>query len=113
MLLVHTAVGPHDLFLQWKAQRLAACGYAVLIVDMLGDDDGSGWEREWSLARRAPFWEDDTREEARRRMAAAHEIHVVAHGGHTVPQAGALKSRGLTQDLVTESVAEAIRGFAA
>jgi len=78
VLLVHTAVGPHDLFLQWKAQRLAACGYAVLIVDMLGDDDGSGWEREWSLARRAPFWEDDTRAEARRRMAAAHEALVTA-----------------------------------
>ena len=45
---------------------------------MLGDNDGSGWEREWSLARRAPFWEDDTREESRRRMAAAHDALVTA-----------------------------------
>ena len=36
VLLVHTAVGPHDLFLQWKAEALAAVGLVVLIVDMFG-----------------------------------------------------------------------------
>ena len=36
VLLFHTAVGPHDLFLQWKAEALAAIGLVVLIVDMFG-----------------------------------------------------------------------------
>ena len=99
------------------------CGYPLI------GQSGSSTDRTGHLLRlpadvRACFVEGDkdpflgptglaSLREVAGRMAAAHEIHVVAHGGHTVPQAGALKSRGLTQDLVTESVAEAIRGFAA
>ena len=88
---------------------------------------GSSTDRTGHLARlpaevRACFVEGDqdpflgptglaSLREVAGRMAAAHEIHVVAHGSHTVPQADALKSRSLTQDLVTASVAEAIRSF--
>ena len=44
VLLVHTAVGPHDLFLHWRAESLASLGYVVLIVDCLGDATGKGWD---------------------------------------------------------------------
>jgi dienelactone hydrolase len=48
VLLVHTAVGPHDLFLRWRAESLAASGHVVLIVDCLGDATGKGWDPAWS-----------------------------------------------------------------
>ena len=107
----------------YVSRTIVLCGYPLI------GQSGSSTDRTGHLLRmpadvRACFVEGDkdpflgprglpTLREVAGRMAAAHEIHVVAHGGHTVPQAGALKSRGLTQDLVTESVAEAIRGFAA
>ena len=58
ILLVHTAVGPHDLFLHWRAQCLAAQGYVVLIVDCFGDDRGAGWEPTWAAPRRQAFVDD-------------------------------------------------------
>ena len=107
----------------YVSRTIVLCGYPLI------GQSGSSTDRTGHLLRlpadvRACFVEGDkdpflgptglaSLREVAGRMAAAHEIHVVAHGGHTVPQAGALKSRGLTQDLVTESVAEAIRGFAA
>ncbi len=48
ILLVHTAVGPSDLFLMWRAEALAIRGYVVLIVDCFGDDRGHGWEPAWA-----------------------------------------------------------------
>ena len=58
ILLVHTAVGPHDLFLFWRAEALASRGYVVLIVDMFGDARGEGWNSEWAGPRRIAFAED-------------------------------------------------------
>ena len=40
VVLVHTAVGPRDMMLQWRAQSLAALGHVVLIADLLGDATG-------------------------------------------------------------------------
>ncbi len=74
ILLVHTAVGPHDLFLSWKAESLASLGYVVLIVDMLGDATGLGWEPEWAAAARAPVVAD--RELSRARLGAAMRVLV-------------------------------------
>lgn len=55
VLLVHTAVGPHDLFLHWKAEALAALGLVVMIVDMYGDADGSAWDKKWQTNKREAF----------------------------------------------------------
>ena len=52
IVLVHTAVGPQDLFLRWRAQTLATRGYVVLIADMYGDKNGAGWDAEWSAPRK-------------------------------------------------------------
>ena len=71
VLLVHTAVGPHDLFLHWRAQNLASRGYVVLIVDLLGDDRGAGWEPEWAAPRRQAYI--DERPLLARRMLLAME----------------------------------------
>ena len=69
VLLVHTAVGPRDLMLQWRAQCLAAQGYVAMIVDLLGDASGAGWDAEWAAPRRAPLVSD--RELSRHRMRLA------------------------------------------
>ena len=69
VLLVHTAVGPRDLVLQWRAQCLAAQGYVAMIVDLLGDASGAGWDAEWAAPRRAPLVSD--RALSRRRMRRA------------------------------------------
>lgn len=58
VLLVHTAVGPHDLMLHWRAESLASLGFAVLIVDLFGDFAGDGWEQDWSKQARHAFQED-------------------------------------------------------
>jgi dienelactone hydrolase len=58
VLLVHTAVGPHDLFLRWRAQALATRGYVVLIADLLGDAHGEGWDPSWAGPRRAAYTGD-------------------------------------------------------
>ena len=55
VLIVHTAVGPQDLFLRWRAQALATRGYVVLIADLLGDPNGQGWEPTWSADRRQTY----------------------------------------------------------
>lgn len=49
VLLVHTAVGPQDLFLHWRAESLAAVGHVVLIVDCFGDAAGQAWDPAWSV----------------------------------------------------------------
>lgn len=69
VVIFHTAVGPHDLFLYWKAEKLAAEGWVVLIADMLSDAAGRGWEPEWSAAVRKPLTDD--RALNRRRARAA------------------------------------------
>ena len=55
VVLVHTAIGPRDLMLHWRAEALASLGYVVLIADMFGDALGDGWDAEWSAAARAPL----------------------------------------------------------
>ena len=79
VVLVHTAVGPRDLMLQWRAQSLAALGYVVLIADLLGDATGAGWDGAWAAPRRAALVED--RELSRRRMTLAVETLTSAGGG--------------------------------
>mmetsp|Transcript_44048 Transcript_44048/g.145948 ORF Transcript_44048/g.145948 Transcript_44048/m.145948 type:complete len:208 (+) Transcript_44048:94-717(+) len=53
--LVHTAVGPQDLYLRWRAHALATRGYVVLIADLLGDPHGDGWEPAWCGPRREVY----------------------------------------------------------
>lgn len=44
ILLFHTAAGPHDLFLLWKAAALVnTIDCVALVADLLGDDSGWGW----------------------------------------------------------------------
>ncbi|KAJ1458591.1 Alpha/Beta hydrolase protein [Pelagophyceae sp. CCMP2097] len=44
VVLLHTAAGPRDLFLYWKAEVLAARGCCVLVADLYGDEVGGAWE---------------------------------------------------------------------
>jgi dienelactone hydrolase len=78
VLLVHTAVGPQDLFLRWTAQRLAREGYAVLIADLLGDPHGDGWDPMWAVPRRQAYAENRSLLGRRTRLAmeqlAAHPL---------------------------------------
>lgn len=71
VLLVHTAVGPRDLFLFWRAEALAALGYVVLIADCLGDQCGKGWDPEWTIPVRERLMAD--RHLLRQRMVDAFE----------------------------------------
>ena len=53
ILLFHTGAGPHDLFLQWKAQSLVcskrfSSGCIVLIADILSDGIGWAWDADRS-----------------------------------------------------------------
>lgn len=52
VLLVHTAVGPQDLWLRWRAQSLASRGYVVLIADLLGDPLGDAWDPAFGVPAR-------------------------------------------------------------
>ena len=58
ILLVHTAVGPQDLFLRWRAEALASRGYVVLIADLLGDPLGKGWDPTFAAPRRQVYIDD-------------------------------------------------------
>ena len=69
VVLVHTAVGPRDMMLQWRAQSLAALGHVVLIADLLGDETGAAWEAEWAAPRRAPLVADRDLSRSRMRLA--------------------------------------------
>jgi len=69
VVLVHTAVGPSDLFLIWRAQALAARGYVVLIADALGDDRGKGWDAGWAAPVRQEMMDDRTILTRRMRLA--------------------------------------------
>ena len=60
VMLVHTAVGPQDLFLRWRAQTLASRGYVVLIADLLGDPLGSGWDATFGGPARQVYADDRT-----------------------------------------------------
>ena len=72
VVLVHTAVGPQDYYLRWRAHALATRGYVVLIADLLGDPMGQGWDREWATPRRAEYaGEGRTLLQQRTRMALA------------------------------------------
>ncbi|KAL1499514.1 hypothetical protein AB1Y20_011717 [Prymnesium parvum] len=71
VLLVHTAVGPRDLFLLWKAEALASLGLAVLLVDMFGDARGDAWDKEWAAPRRAAYQADPSLFARRMRLAHA------------------------------------------
>ena len=44
VVLFHTAAGPRDLFLAWKAELLAARGCIVLVADLFSDERGDGCE---------------------------------------------------------------------
>lgn len=43
ILLFHTAAGPQDVFLFYKASLLAKAGFIVLICDILSDANGWAW----------------------------------------------------------------------
>lgn len=68
VVVVHTAVGPRDLYLHWRAEVLASRGYTVLIADLLGDELGQGWEPEWNSKVREPL---NDRNLSRKRMQAS------------------------------------------
>jgi dienelactone hydrolase len=50
ILFFHTGAGPHDIFLQWKADTLVNNikifpeGCVIFIVDILGDNSGWAWD---------------------------------------------------------------------
>lgn len=69
ILLVHTAVGPSDLFLLWRAEALASYGYVVLIVDCFGDDCGRGWDPSWATHVRQALADDRSMLARRMRLA--------------------------------------------
>ncbi len=58
VLLVHTAVGPRDVWLMWRAQSLASLGYVVLTADCFGDELGNCWEPAIGAAAREPLTAD-------------------------------------------------------
>ncbi|CAE7490963.1 unnamed protein product [Symbiodinium microadriaticum] len=82
VVIVHTAVGPRDLYLHWRAEILAAGGYTVLIADMLGDEFGQAWEPEWGAAVRQPLADD--RRMSRQRMRAS--VRAMSEVGGVDPQ---------------------------
>jgi len=43
VVMFHTAAGPRDLFLHWKANQLAHLGVFCFIADLYGDETGRGW----------------------------------------------------------------------
>lgn len=55
IVLVHTAVGPQDMYMRWRALALASRGYIVLIADLLGDPHGDAWDPAWSVPRRKMY----------------------------------------------------------
>lgn len=65
ILLFHTAAGPHDVFLFYKAHVLASqLGCQVLICDILSDENGWGWDPDrtrYNLAREQLLLEDNGR----------------------------------------------------
>mmetsp|Transcript_52593 Transcript_52593/g.125607 ORF Transcript_52593/g.125607 Transcript_52593/m.125607 type:complete len:388 (+) Transcript_52593:23-1186(+) len=71
VLLLHTAAGPHDLFLHWRADSLAARGYVVLIADCFGDSAGLAWEGSWNQKAREPLRKGASRPLLRERLRAA------------------------------------------
>lgn len=47
VILFHTAAGPHDIFLLWKAASLVSyCNVSVLIADVMSDETGWGWDSD-------------------------------------------------------------------
>lgn len=50
VVIYHTAAGPRDVFLTWKATALAAMGFVAFIADSYGDANGDKWD---ALAWRA------------------------------------------------------------
>jgi len=76
ILLFHTAVGPHDLFLLWKAAALAhRFPYCrILVCDLLGDDSGWAWDdksRYQSVKDALLVQEQGVRSVLRQRIQAA------------------------------------------
>eukprot|EP01049_Picozoa_sp_SAG25_P008222 SAG25_NODE_725_length_5716_cov_7.434752_1_plen_256_part_00 len=55
VLLVHTAVGPQDMYLRWRAHALATRGYVVLVADLLGDASGAAWDASWGRQARSVY----------------------------------------------------------
>ncbi|CAE8694860.1 unnamed protein product [Polarella glacialis] len=88
VLLVHTAAGPHDVFLRWRAEVLAARGFIVLIADLLGDESGRGWEPEWSQAARQPLVEDRSLLRRRTRASVAALAAVEGVNPHRIGAIG-------------------------
>lgn len=43
VVLFHTAAGPHDLFLLYKAAQIAANNFEVWIADLYSDESGWAW----------------------------------------------------------------------
>ena len=79
VLLVHTAVGPSDLFMLWRAEALASRGYVVLIADCLGDDRGSGWDAAWAVPRRQELMDDRSMLARRVRLGMDALVRAASH----------------------------------
>jgi len=53
VVLYHTAAGPRDVFLHWKAHELAHRGFLCFIADVYGDGVGRGWtDAAWTRETR-------------------------------------------------------------
>lgn len=119
ILLFHTAAGPQDIFLFYKAACLVNTlpdGCVVLIADLLSDGIGWGWrsdrlqyeEASQTLLKIDPG-NDNARPVLRRRLCAAHQVlthqpyvdeqRVAAlgwcFGGHAILELGRMRPPGL------------------
>jgi len=62
IVLFHTAAGPHDLCMHWKADSLVTDvstfpdGCVVLVADILSDDVGWGWNSDRTKYNEAREW---------------------------------------------------------
>lgn len=75
VILFHTAAGPHDVYLHWKAHTLAVeKGYTVLIADVLSDKEGWAWDDDRTKYQTAKdylfFVNNGKRDRLRRRIRA-------------------------------------------
>mmetsp|Transcript_28360 Transcript_28360/g.84910 ORF Transcript_28360/g.84910 Transcript_28360/m.84910 type:complete len:367 (-) Transcript_28360:8-1108(-) len=71
VVLYHTAAGPRDLFVYWRAEILCDLGYAVFVADLFGDEKGDGWDGAWAAKPRAALKDPEVLQQ---RAAAALKV---------------------------------------
>lgn len=95
VVLYHTAAGPRDLFLYWKAQVLSAMGCTVLVADLYGDRLGQGWDPAFVAERRAELTPDVLR--ARSKAAVDALVELDADAGRLAAMGWCLGGRAVVE----------------